>query len=177
VAPAPRRIRVELANAAWAAEPAWLEWELHGSRLVASIPEPGWTHRVGEAQREAVAAALAGLYKLAGIDLVREQVRANVPAAADFDVSGHDLVLWTQPGQEPAALYDLDTPKGPLVPKTPAGQPAASWPALDPARVEYGRVALTWQRWVARWQADGDGKAPPPLFSPAVQLLPAGVGV
>jgi hypothetical protein len=177
VAPAPRRIRVELTNVTLPAEPAWLEWELQGDRLVASIPQPGWTARVGEAQREAVAAGLAGLYKLAGIDLVREQVRANVPAAADFDVAGHDLVLWTRPGPAPAALYDLDTLKGPLLPRTLAGAPAPSWPALDPARVEYGRVPLTWQRWVARWQADGDGKAPPPLFSPAVQLLSAGAGL
>ncbi len=177
VALSPRRIRIELTHAGWPSEPAWLEWEQQGDRLVASISPPGWIERVSVPQREAVAAALAGLYKLAGIELVREQVRANVPAATDFDVAGHDLVVWAAPGPAPAALYDLDTPKGPLVPRTVSGQPAPEWPALEPARVEYSRVPLTWQRWVARWQATGDGKAPPPLFSPAVQLLPAGVGV
>jgi hypothetical protein len=33
-------------------------------------------------------------------------------------------------------------------------------------------VPLTWQRWVAYWAGDVDGKGAPPLFSPAVQLLP-----
>src|SRR5581483_6723285 len=103
------------------------------------------------------------------VDVVREQVRANVPpAAADFDVTGHDLVLWVRPGQTPTVLYDLDTPKGPLKPRTPEGTSAAGWPPLDPARVLYARVPLTWQRWVAYWSGDATGKGAPPLFSPAV---------
>jgi hypothetical protein len=112
------------------------------------------------------------------VDVVREQVRANIPAAARaFDFTDHDLVLWVLPGQEPAALYDLDTPKGPLQPRTPEGMAATGWPALEPTRVLFARAPLTWQRWVTCWQADSDGKALAPLFSPAVQLLPSGDGV
>jgi hypothetical protein len=173
VALGPNRMRIELTHAGFPAEPAWLEWEEHGCRLVAGIPQPGWLCRVSEEQRQAVEAALAGLYKLAGMDVVREQVRANVPPTAEgFDVDGRDLVLWVRPRQGPAVVYDLDTPKGPLKPRTPEGTPAPGWPTLDPTRVVYARVPLTWQRWVARWQG-GDGKATAPLFSPAVQLLPA----
>jgi hypothetical protein len=175
---APRQIRIELTHGGYPAEPALLEWSLHGERLMAALLQPGWVSRVSEEQRQAAAAGLAGLYKLAGVDLVSEQVRANVPpAAAAFDVIGTDLVLWVVSGQEPAALYDLDTPKGPLQPRNPQGTTAAGWPPLDPARILYAQVPLTWQRWVARWQGDADGKAPAPLFSPAVQLLPAGNAV
>jgi hypothetical protein len=174
VALAPQRIRIEIRHADHPAEPMWLEWEEHGDRLVAGIPQPGWLAEMPERQREAMAAGLAGLYKLAGVDLVREQVRASVPAgAADFDVAGRDLVLWCTPRQVPAVLYDLDTPKGPLPPRTPEGAPAGGWPPLDPARVLYSRAPLTWQRWVSYWSGDADGKVTPPLFSPAVQLLPA----
>jgi hypothetical protein len=173
VALAPGRVRVELTHAGFPAEPAWLEWQEHGNRVVAGFPQPGWLARVGEERRQAVAAGLAGLYKLAGVDVVREQARANIPPAATaFDVIAHDLVLWVRPGQAPAVVYDLDTPKGPLPPRTPGGEPAAGWPPLDPARVLFARVPLTWQRWVAHWQGDAGGKAAPPLFSPAVQLLP-----
>jgi hypothetical protein len=175
---APKQIRIELTHGAYPAEPVWLDWSAQGNRLVASVQHPGWLAHVGAEQRQAVAAALAGLYKLAGVDVVREQVRANLPAAAKaFDFTDSYLEVWSLPGREPAALYNLDTPKGPLLPRTPEGAPAAGWPALEPTRVLYGRAPLTWQRWVARWQADGDGKAPAPLFSPAVQLLPAGDGV
>jgi hypothetical protein len=174
VALAPQRIRIEVRHAGYPAEPMWLEWEEHGDRLVAGIPQPGWLARVPEGQREAIAAGLAGLYKLAGVDVVREQVRANVPAGvADFDVAGRDLVLWLHPRQAPAVLYDLDTPKGLLPPRTPEGAPAGGWPPLDPGRVLYSRAPLTWQRWVSYWTGDADGKGTPPLFSPTVQLLPA----
>jgi hypothetical protein len=170
----PRCIHLELTHPGFPAEPAWLRWEEHGNRLVADIPHPGWLARVGEEQRQAAAAGLAGLYKLAGVDVVREQVRANVPpAAVDFDVTGHDLVLWVRLGQTPAVFYELDTPKGPLRPRTPEGSPAAGWPPLDPQRVLYSRLPLTWQRWVAYWSGDADGKGAPALFSPAVQVLPA----
>ncbi len=174
VALAPNRIRIEVRHAGHPAEPAWLDWEEHGDRLVAGIPQPGWLAQAPEGQRETMAAGLAGLYKLAGVDVVREQVRANVPAAAaDFDVAGRDLVLWLQSRQAPAVLYDLDTPQGPLPPRTPAGAPAGGWPPLDPARVLYSRAPLTWQRWVSHWTGGADGKCSPPLFNPAVQLLPA----
>jgi hypothetical protein len=174
---APNRVRVELTHAAYPAEPVWLEWQEQGDLLVAGVAQAGWLERVGEEQRQAAAAALAGLYKLAGVDVVREQLRANVPAAAAaFEITDRALDLWVSPQQPPAAVYHLDALKGPLLPQTPLGTPAAGWPPLEPARLLYSRVPLTWQRWVARWQADSDGKGPPPLFSPAVQLLP-GEGV
>jgi hypothetical protein len=175
---APNRVRIELIHAGYPAEPVWLEWYEQGVLLVAEVSQAGWLARVNEEQRQAAAAALAGLYKLAGVDVVREQVRANVPpAAATFEITGRKLDLWVQAQQQPAAIYDLGTVKGPLLPHTPLGTPAAGWPPLEPARVLYARVPLTWQRWVARWQSEGDGKGPTPLFSPAVQLLPAGDGV
>jgi hypothetical protein len=169
---APRRLRIELAHTGFPAEPAWMEWQMQGGRLVASIPRPGWVARLADGRREDVEASLAGLYKLAGVDLVREQVLAAVPAAGDFEVVGDDLVLRARPDAATAVVYDLEAPRGPLRPRTPEGEPAPAWPELDPERVEFGRVTLTWQRWVARWQAEGDGKAPPPLLNPAVRLLP-----
>lgn len=174
----PLRIRIELVHGGFPGAPASLEWEMHATWLVAAVQVPGWLAWVEEGHRQAVGAALAGLYKLAGIDLVREEVRANLPpAATEFDVAGRDLVVWARTEQAPAVLYDLETPKGPLVPRTVLGRPAVDWPPLDPSRVLYDRAVLTWQRWVARWEGDVDGKAPPPLFIPPMPLLPAGGSV
>jgi hypothetical protein len=177
VALTPRRIRLDLCHAGFPELPARLEWQMDGDWLVAGVLEPGWLDRVGATQREVMAAALAGLYKLAGIDIVREQVRANLPpAAGTFDVVGHDLVLCLQPGGSPAVLYDLNTPRGPVPPRPALGLQPTSWPPLDPARILYARLPLTWQRWVARWEVQ-EGKAPPPLFNPQVPILPDGTGV
>jgi hypothetical protein len=177
VALTPRRIRLDLAHVDFPDEPARLEWQMDGAWLVAGVLQPGWLSRVGEVQREVMAAALAGLYKLAGIDIIREQVRANLPPGAEeFDIARNDLVLCLHPGGPPAVEYDLKTPRGPLLPRPPVGLPQSSWPSLDPSRILYNRLPLTWQRWVARWEVQ-DGKAPASLFSPPVPILPDGTGV
>jgi hypothetical protein len=172
----PRRARLELTHKGHPDSPVVLEWQMDGEYLVASIVKPGWLSCVSEAQREAMVAVLAGLYKLAGIDIVREQVRANVPlVAADFDIVGSNLTLWQAGGQRPAVLYDLDTPRGPITPRPALGVAAEQWPPLEPSRVLYNRRPLTWKRWVARWEI-ADGKPAPPLFTPPVALLPGGTG-
>jgi hypothetical protein len=151
-----------------------LEWEDEAGWLVASVREPGWLQSLSEEQRQAATTALAGLYKLAGIDLVREQVRENLPPpATSFMLTTRDLIVEVGPHQEPAIRYDLTRPRGPLKPRTLDGAPAPDWPLLDPARVIFARVPLSWQQWVESWQGSPDGKTPRTLFTTAVKLLPA----
>ena len=78
------------------------------------------------------------------------------------------------PLREAAVRYDLTRPRGPLKPYTLEGTAAASWPTLDPARVIFARVPLSWQQWVESWQSAPDGKTPPRLLSSSVKLLPLG---
>ncbi len=152
-----------------------LEWEDEAGWLVASIREPGWLEALSEDQRQAATTALAGLYKLAGIDLVREQVRENLPPpATNFMLTARDLVVEVGPYQDPAIRYDLSRPRGLLKPRTLDGTPAPDWPPLDPARVIFALVPLSWQQWVESWQGSPDGKTPRTLFTTPVKLLPAG---
>ena len=51
--------------------------------------------------------ALAGFYKACGVDLVREQVRALLPAGAWFAIDDRGLVVETGPRFEQGAIYDL----------------------------------------------------------------------
>ncbi len=151
-----------------------LEWEDQAGWLVAGIREPGWLESLAEEPRQAVTTALAGLYKLAGIDLVREQMRPTLPAAASgFTLTPRDLVLEVGPHHAPAVRYDLTKPKGPLRPRTLTGAPAPDWPTLDPKRLIFARVPLSWQQWVESWQGNPDGKPPRTLLSSGVWLLPA----
>lgn len=152
-----------------------LEWEDSAGWLVASIREPGWLKTLSDEQQQAVTTALAGLYKLAGIDLVREQVREELPAAATrFTMEENDLVVWVGSRPESSIHYNLLTPKGPLKPYTAEGAAVVSWPALDPARLIFARVPLSWMQWVSSWDNGSDGHTPRTLFASPVKLLPAG---
>jgi hypothetical protein len=167
----PTRIGIELVQVS-AVDPVRLEWEDQAGWLVACIREPGWLKALGEESRQAVTTALAGLYKLAGIDLVQEHVRENLPAGSTFLLTPRDLVVGTGPHHEPAVTYDLTRLRGPLRPRTLAGKPAPDWPVLDPGRVIFARVPLSWQQWVESWQGTPDGKTPKTLLTASVKLLP-----
>jgi hypothetical protein len=170
----PKRIGIELVRPD-AARSVRLEWEDQAGWLVACIRDPSWLESLGDEPRQAVTTALAGLYKLAGIDLVREQVRENLPPRArSFTLTSRNLVVEAESGAASPILYDLTTPKGPLKPRTVEGALVPSWPALDPTRVIFARVSLSWQQWVESWQGSADGKTPQTLFSSGVRLLPAG---
>jgi hypothetical protein len=169
----PTRIGIELLQGETVL-PVRLEWEEQAGWLVASIREPGWLEALDSSRRQDVTTALAGLYKLAGIDLVSEQVRENLPPRASFTLTERDLIVETGPLREAAVRYDLTRPRGPLKPYTLEGAAAASWPMLDPGQVIFARVPLSWQQWVETWQSSPDGKAPRRLLSSSVNLLPLG---
>jgi hypothetical protein len=169
----PTRIGIELLQGTTALA-VRLEWEEQAGWLIASIREPGWLETLDNVPRQDVTTALAGLYKLAGIDLVSEQVRENLPPRANFMVTERDLIVETGPLREAAVRYDLTRPRGPLKPYTLEGAAAASWPALDPNRVIFARVPLSWQQWVDNWQSSPDGKTPSRLLNSSVKLLPLG---
>jgi hypothetical protein len=169
----PTRIGIELVQGG-AEGPMRLEWEGQAGWLVASVRELGWLESLDNAQRQDVTTALAGLYKLAGIDLVSEQVRENLPPGASFALTASDLVVETGPLHEAAVCYDLTRSRGPLKPHTLDGEPAPLWPALDPGRVLFTRVPLSWQQWVENWQDGLDGQTPRKLLSASVKLLPLG---
>ena len=169
----PTRIGIELLQAE-TVQPVRLEWEDQAGWLMASIREPGWLESLADEQRQAVTTALAGLYKLAGIDLVYEQVRECLPPGASFTLTERGLVVETGPLREAAVRYDLRRSRGALKPRTLDGAPAANWPVLDPGRVLYSQVPLSWQQWVENWQGSPDGKTPQALLSSSIKLLPAG---
>ncbi len=172
VALTPSRIGIELAQPA-SVRPMRLEWEEQAGWLLASIREPGWLELLSEERRQAVTTALAGLYKLAGIDLVCEQVRDNLPPPAlDFTLTPRDLVMEVGPRREAAVRYDLTRPKGPLKPRPVNSSPAVDWPSLDPRKLIFARVPLSWEQWVKSWQGTPSGETPGALLSASVILLP-----
>jgi hypothetical protein len=170
----PKRIGIELVRPD-AVGSARLEWEDQAGWLVASVRDPSWLESLGDEQRQAVTTALGGVYKLAGIDLVREQVRQNLPPTATcFTLTSRNLVVEAETRPGSPIFYDLTTPKGALKPRNWEGEPEPNWPSLDPSRVIFARVSLSWQQWVESWRGSPDGETPRTPFSSGVRLLPAG---
>jgi hypothetical protein len=169
---ASNRIRVELIHDDYPADSVLLEFEDQAGWLVASVRDPGWLPSLTPEQRQTVTAALAGLYKLAGVDLVHEQLESNLPARFyRFDLTPRDLVLWTAPPPGEAVSYDLGEPRGTLRPRR-AGGPAPDEPLLDANQLVFAQIPIYWEQWVAAWQKDQEGKGPPRLFGADLKLLP-----
>ncbi|HSO37234.1 MAG TPA: hypothetical protein VLT33_32130, partial [Labilithrix sp.] len=83
---ASNRIRVGVACAEVAAEVAWIHFEEQSGLLVASLATPGFVSALASMPRETFEIALAGLYKKAGVDVVREQVESLIGAGVPYDI-------------------------------------------------------------------------------------------
>jgi hypothetical protein len=127
---------------------ATLAFDEQSGWVVAGVLEPGWIPSLGPEDRDTLCAALAGLYKLAAVDLVREQLAPLVPAP--HDIADEGLVVW--PGSfATEVVYPLDD-EGPTLVPAVRGEPPAHPPApLAKDRLLFARQPVTWAAWVARW--------------------------
>jgi hypothetical protein len=167
------RIRAEVFCPTLAAEPVWLTFEERSGRLLAGAAGPGWLPRLSPEQRGALATALAGLYKLAGVDLVRQQVEAMLPPS----VSSYDVVddgLWVSHGSDfnAEAVYPLDAEGEQAEARVTAGTFPDPLPPLPLVPLLFERVEVPWDWWVAAWEGDRAGKPHPPLPVAGLRVLP-----
>jgi hypothetical protein len=106
---ATNRIRVGLYYPLKGEEDLVLSFDLRKGQLEAGIAAPGWLAQLSPPQTEALLTALAGLYKLAGVDRVREL--AEPPAFGESAISWEQWVtVWEQDqqGKRPAVpLLDV----------------------------------------------------------------------
>jgi hypothetical protein len=166
---ASNRIRVALANDGHEEKPVRLEIELRAGWLVAHIADPGWLGELGDEQRRALTTALAQVYKLAGIDLVREMLNANLPSStAGYDFTPAGLRVWREHSQATYNLRDGLVRIRPQVSDAPGGE----WPVFGRKQLVFAEQALTWKQCVRCWEQDGSGGGHPQLLGPDVRLLP-----
>jgi hypothetical protein len=166
------RVRIELHCPEHSDEAVWITFEELSGWLVAGLAGPGWLAALSREPVLAFEAALTGLYKMAGVDLVREQIRANLGSTAEsYGLTEEGLVLWPPDGEGCEAVYPLRD--GPWIePRTSACPPPAHLPVLEADRLIFRRTPVTWQRWVEYWQRDQAGKDPPPDLLDAGVFLP-----
>ncbi len=185
---ASNRIRAELICAGRGAG-VHIDLEEHSGWLVAGIavfaetetpllngpvhPSHGWLDRLPLEQVRAFTDALAGFYKAAGVDLVREQVETLLPAGAWFTFDERGLVVETGRRFEQGAVYDLHG-DGELPPAPLYGASAALSRTLPADRLLFQRMPIHWEDWAEAWERDQAGKGHKPPLMRGVQLLPLG---
>ncbi len=176
VIPGAKRFLVELNRPGRPGPGLRLSFEEHSGWIVAGIADPGWLPDLSPPGRAAMATALAGLYKMAGVDLVREPIVAGLgPEPPAFDFREEGLVVWPDESAATAILYLLRPEPGvpPLVTIGPSGGPTpVDSPRLDVARLLFADAAVDWARWVEVWERDRAGQDPPAEFIGGLNLLP-----
>jgi hypothetical protein len=160
----------------------FVEFEEHGGWLVGGTAPPAvnsgrsrprltWLSGLSGEQTLAFRDALAGFYKWAGVDLVREQLAAALPPGAPFDVTEKGLVVWPVPGVEGGAI--LDPGSGPaLEPEPLPSTGPVDFRALSARALVFGATPVLWDDWARTWEFDAGGAGHVPLLPPEVRLLP-----
>ncbi|HET6883764.1 MAG TPA: hypothetical protein VFI31_26665 [Pirellulales bacterium] len=136
--------------------------------LTGRVIEPGWAANLADAPRQALADALTGLYKMSGVELVYEQIAANVEPQQTFSIVDFGLLVYGA-GAQPRNAYQLrderplvDGLTVPIVRPDPFDREAlvfASWP-------------VPWDLWVEVWDRDQAGGRYTPRLVVGAQLLP-----
>ena len=162
------RIRVGIARGP--DEPAlYLAFEEQSGLLLASVTAAGWSSALPPAQHQTLRNALIGLYKMAGVELTREQLSALLPAACAYDVDDDGLLLWPTEDFGTEVRYHIHEPEERFVPELigPAPDGLSLSPLAD-AELRFARNPVTWSQWVTAWR---DTEAPRLLTGQ--RLLPA----
>ncbi len=137
------RIRFELACRTFPGERLILDFEEQSYWLLAGIRQAGWLTHLDWEQRRAFLDALAGFYKLAGVQLVREQLVCPAQAPDCYRITATALVP-----------VDESAPPVPLAP------------------LLFSNRTILWKDWVEVWERDLHGKGHDRPLLPGARLLP-----
>ncbi len=161
------RVRVTLACPNVSPAPATLSFEEQSGLIVAGVAEPGFVGALGAGldaeERVLFENALAGLYHLVGVDLVREVIEASLDGGAPYDIADEGLVVWPGEGYRTEIVYPLrDRHDVALLVPRVRGEAIAAVPRpLDAAVVVFARQRVAWADWVAAWRPPDEGAGAP----------------
>ena len=175
-------------------EPVRIEFAEQSSWLIADVADVGWLASLTDEDRAVFRTALAGLYKLGAVDLVREQIESQliapaIPVAASlpdatssanstatalhthpYDIASTGLIVWPLGHYEAEVHYALDeTPTTTPRPRSLAR--AAGLIPLPLASLLFAEHPVTWDDWRAYWETEQSFSAIPLRLLPEVELL------
>lgn len=165
-------VRIELVCPQTSPRSTWLCLADQSGWLVSRVVQSGWLLALAEAELQTFANSLAGFYKLAGVDMVHEQIVAGLePAPPLYDIAEDGLVVWPNGRFESEVVYDLRDSAS-LAPLTTSAASHAQLPALDRQSMVFANWPLYWQRWLEIWERDQSDERPVPRILDYTRLLP-----
>lgn len=148
------RVTVELACEKLTKSKTIITFEEQSGLIVANVAEAGFIGLLPDKEsRILFENALAGFYRVAGVDLVREQIRSVLGPDVAYDISNEGLVVWPDEHYRTEVLYRLDSGftepiSEPVVrgeaPKTPPKP-------IDLRKILFRDQHISWSDWVGAW--------------------------
>ncbi len=171
-------IRVELAHPHYPSRPLVLEFALQDGWLVGGMASRGWFDDLQADQLWPLNTALAALYKLAGVQLVRDQIQRNLGSGvAGFEITRAGLVVWPESQHAREVMYFWDLPEDPLVPRHRGSRtPAESngFRRIPVTNLIFDRVPLLWKDFVTALDNESGSRQHANVLPTAVRLVVAG---
>lgn len=138
------------------AEPFALRWEWRPPWLIGAVRSLGWLEQCDGERLWSFVASLAYLYKLAGIQLVREQIATALDHPdLTFEIRGERLAIYRDRDEPPVAFYELHGLDDRLAPRKPDGSTDDALPVLDRRAVDFSQCPIAWQEVVETWERQG----------------------
>lgn len=157
------RVTVELVCEKLTKARTTVAFEEQSGLIVASVVTPGFIPLlVSKDDRILFENALAGFYRVAGVDLVREQIRAVLGEDIAYDISDEGLVVWPDEHYRTEVIYPLDNAfSDPISEPTIRGETPKTPPkSIDLRKIMFRDQHITWRDWVKAWDPlsdDSDG--------------------
>ncbi|MGC6419284.1 MAG: hypothetical protein ACON3Z_19330 [Bradymonadia bacterium] len=153
------RITVEIGRKA-GERPFEIAFEEKSGWLVVGTLQSGWVSTLDDKSLGWLLAALTGYYKLAGVEIVREQLESVLGIEETYDIRSGHVVAWSEQTKQLESIYDLGQARAQL---RGLGRP-------DPMAMSlfFGAQRLMWDAWVGFWKQPQPG---PPLVEHT--LIPA----
>ena len=153
--------------------PLVLAFQEQSGWLVVGVLRSGWLVELKDWHRRTLELAIAGFYKLAGVDIIREQLRGCfAPELPPYDITDKGLVVWPDGRYEVEIRYDLYArPWMRPRPRSVARQ--YELPTLEANHALFVELPISWDTWVACWEAEESSAPMPELFPHEVNLLPS----
>jgi len=172
---ASNNLRIELRCPILSGGSVWLAFEEQSGWLVANIPEVGWLLNLTDPQLNVVKLALAGIYKIGGVDLVREQIESCFQyRLVRYDISDEGLIIWPDLSYREEVRYPLGDRRI-LSPRPRRVAREYHFNDQDARALIYSLNPISWKRWVDAWTAEREGHLIPALMPVEIQFLPRNV--
>jgi hypothetical protein len=170
-------IRIVLRHPEFVDHSLVLEFSLQDGWLVGGMAERGWFDELEPQQLWPLHTALAALYKLAGVQLVVEQIERILDRGASFDITRDALVVWRDPAHESGYRYLWGNNETVLLPRELKSKrllKEGTPPSLPASQVIYARVPLLWTNFVEACASESGPKIHADILPTGRRLVVSG---